>query len=185
MVIVRNSLLAILLFAFPGNPNINKEARVGYESITASDLKAHLTFLASSELEGRETTFRGQKIAALYIASVFQKLGLKPGGDNGTYFQRFDVEVLRPSDQSSISMATMQEKKTYRYKKDFISTLQQDTSVSGSVAFIGYADTNVDSTLLQKVAGKIVVAFLRPQTGQSDTAAPRRSRSVFRPAPNS
>ena len=57
-------------------------ARIGFESITPNDLSAHLHFIASPELEGRETTFRGQKIAARYIASVFQKLGLKPIGED-------------------------------------------------------------------------------------------------------
>src|SRR5688572_4183581 len=48
-------------------------------SITAEDLEALLSFIASDELEGRETGTRGQKVAARYLASQFQKIGLKPG----------------------------------------------------------------------------------------------------------
>ena len=51
------------------------------------EYRAHLNFLASDLLEGRATGSRGARIAAAYIAARFQALGLKPGGDGGTYFQ--------------------------------------------------------------------------------------------------
>nr|BCX01538.1 MAG: hypothetical protein KatS3mg041_1584 [Bacteroidota bacterium] len=61
------------------------------QTITPQDLRAHLEFLASDELEGRETATRGQYVAARYIASWFQRLGLKPIGDKGTYYQHFEL----------------------------------------------------------------------------------------------
>ena len=36
-------------------------------AITASDLKKHLTIIASDEMEGRETGTEGQRKAAAYI----------------------------------------------------------------------------------------------------------------------
>ena len=45
------------------------------------------TFLADDLLEGREAGTRGHEIAARYIASQFALLGVKPGGDDGTYFE--------------------------------------------------------------------------------------------------
>ncbi len=178
----RNVLLAVLMFfSLPSDPKISKEALVGYNSITANDLRAHLTFLASDELEGRETTFRGQKVAARYIASVFQRLGLKPAGDNGTYFQHFDVEVIKPSDQSAITVTTKQGTTSYQFKKDFIAITQRDTTISGSVVFVGYMDA--DSTMTAKAAGKIAVVFV-PQRSASDTTQ-RRQRFGFQPIQNS
>ncbi|MGA7161863.1 MAG: hypothetical protein WBZ48_12725, partial [Bacteroidota bacterium] len=59
--------------------------------ITPNRLKAQLTLIASDEFEGRETSFRGQKLAARYLASQFELMGLQPEGDSGTYFQRFPV----------------------------------------------------------------------------------------------
>lgn len=59
-------------------------------TITPADLRAHLNFLASDELEGRETAERGQKIAAQYLAAQFQKFGLQPGND-GSWFQSFEL----------------------------------------------------------------------------------------------
>lgn len=182
---LKHSFLGLaLLMTLPSDPKITKEARTGYESITANDLRAHLSFLASPELEGRETTYRGQKVAARYIASVFQKLNLKPAGTNGTYFQTFDIEITKMSDQTSITAVTKEGTTTYRFKKDFLTTSMRDTSVSGQVVFIGYADARTDSVALASAAGKIALAMMR-MPSQADTGAQRRFRVPFQPAPNS
>ncbi|MBY0504251.1 MAG: M20/M25/M40 family metallo-hydrolase [Bryobacteraceae bacterium] len=57
--------------------------------VTADALKAHVSFLASDALEGRNSPSKGLDIAAEYIASRFRALGLKPLGDDG-YFQTAD-----------------------------------------------------------------------------------------------
>lgn len=175
----RSLLLALaMLFLLPGsNPKISKDAVVGYNSITANDLRAHLTFLASDELEGRETTFRGQKVAAQYIASVFQRVGLKPVGDSGTFFQHFGVEVSKPNDQSTITVATKRGPATYRFGKDFFATATRDTVISGSVVFVGYL--NADTSLVSLASGKIAVAFPPPRNPNDSTQ--RRQR--FGPQP--
>nr|WP_232787862.1 hypothetical protein [Paraglaciecola sp. MB-3u-78] len=54
----------------------------------ASRIKSHLRFLSDDLLEGRDTGARGHEIASLYIAAEFEKYGLTPAGDNGTYMQR-------------------------------------------------------------------------------------------------
>jgi len=58
---------------------------------SAERIKAHVTFLADDLLEGREAGTRGHEIAAHYIATQFELLGVKPGGQNGTYFQNVDL----------------------------------------------------------------------------------------------
>ena len=50
------------------------------ETITADDLAAHLYFFASDFFEGRETTTRGQKMAAEYLASQYRRMGVSPRG---------------------------------------------------------------------------------------------------------
>lgn len=61
------------------------------EKISLTYLKNNLQVLASDEFEGRETTTRGEKLASLFIASELGKYSVKPLGDNGTYFQNFDL----------------------------------------------------------------------------------------------
>jgi hypothetical protein len=56
-------------------------------------LKSNLEFLASDELEGREATTRGEKLAGLFISEELEKYGVLPFGDSGTYFQNFNMIV--------------------------------------------------------------------------------------------
>lgn len=65
----------------------------GTDRLTAAQLKAYLTFIASDELEGRDTPSRGLNIAAKFIAAMLERWGVKPAGEEGTYFQKFDVQT--------------------------------------------------------------------------------------------
>lgn len=51
------------------------------------NLRRHVDFLASKELEGRGLGSVGLDKAANYIAEQFKKAGLLPGGEDGSYFQ--------------------------------------------------------------------------------------------------
>jgi hypothetical protein len=53
------------------------------------DLKKHVTYLASDELEGRGTGTKGELKAAKYIAKNFKQFKLTPKGDKKSYFQKF------------------------------------------------------------------------------------------------
>lgn len=64
--------------------------------ITAERLKDYLDFIASDELEGRDTPSRGLDIAAKFIALSLSGWGLKPvgdqaAGDQRSYFQRIPL----------------------------------------------------------------------------------------------
>ena len=59
-------------------------------SINADSIYSHISVLADDSLEGREVGEIGEWKAAQYITSVFEKAGLQPAGDNGSYFQQFD-----------------------------------------------------------------------------------------------
>jgi hypothetical protein len=64
-------------------------------------LEAHLAVLAADSLEGRGAGYRGDSVAAAYIASQFAQAGLEPAGDRsgrGTgYLQRFPLHPRRPT----------------------------------------------------------------------------------------
>lgn len=64
------------------------------EPITADLLRAHVSFLASDALEGRDTPSRGLDAAAEYIASQFRRLGLKPAA-GASYFQTAAMDAVR------------------------------------------------------------------------------------------
>lgn len=54
-------------------------------TITTEDLKDNLSIIASDAMEGRETGKRGQKMAAAFIASYFEELGLTAPVDGNFY----------------------------------------------------------------------------------------------------
>lgn len=63
--------------------------RAGFDSLGEAELRAWVGFLASAALEGRESGTRGYDLAAQYVASILESLGVRPAGDAGTFFQRF------------------------------------------------------------------------------------------------
>jgi hypothetical protein len=67
-------------------------------------IAAHMRFLSSDLLEGRGTGTRGYLLAAQYIASEYEKLGLEPGA-NGSYFQSVPFVKTTASDDSYIAIA--------------------------------------------------------------------------------
>jgi hypothetical protein len=58
------------------------------------EVKRHITYLASDELEGRAPGTKGEKLAQDYIIAEFKKLNLKPAGTKG-FLQTFDY-IERP-----------------------------------------------------------------------------------------
>ena len=61
------------------------------ESIRQDDLRADLFFLAGDSLRGRLTDTEENRAAADFIRSRFERLGLKPAGPNGSYFQPYNL----------------------------------------------------------------------------------------------
>jgi hypothetical protein len=56
-------------------------------AITANDLRTRLYAFADDSMQGRKIGERGNFKGTDYIAREFKRMGLKPAGDNGTYFQ--------------------------------------------------------------------------------------------------
>ena len=58
--------------------------------ISVDDFRQHVEALASEIMEGRLTGSHGEKLATDYVAKAFERIGLEPAGDDGSYFQPFD-----------------------------------------------------------------------------------------------
>jgi hypothetical protein len=72
--------IVLVLVALGQVSYAQKGAYGNADAITEDVLKQHLYFLASDELEGRNSPSRGYDTAALYIATHVKEWGLKPGG---------------------------------------------------------------------------------------------------------
>jgi len=73
-------------------------------TVQAEDLQKWLSYLASDELEGRATFSEGLGLAAAYLAEQLRSWGVKPGGDNGSYFQRVRVLGVKSANRSTLAV---------------------------------------------------------------------------------
>lgn len=74
-------------------------------AISPAAMRAHVEFLADDLLEGRDAGTRGYDIAARYVASRFDALGLKPGTPDGWYQTvRFQTARIDPAKPAAITI---------------------------------------------------------------------------------
>jgi hypothetical protein len=76
--------------------SLSPAVRRGLESITAADVKRRIEVIADDSMRGRDTPSPGLEATARYIASEFRTVGLAPGGDSGTFIQRYPLPGSRP-----------------------------------------------------------------------------------------
>ncbi|MEO8295888.1 MAG: M28 family peptidase, partial [Gemmatimonadota bacterium] len=60
-------------------------------TIRPADVERRIRIIADDSMMGRDTPSPGLEMTAQYVASEFRKFGLKPGGDSGTFFQRYPI----------------------------------------------------------------------------------------------
>jgi Zn-dependent M28 family amino/carboxypeptidase len=108
-------------------------------AISGQVMRAHLEFLSDDALEGRAPGTRGGLIAAKYIQAQFERLGLKPAGDDSSYFHKVSIVSLTPQPQASISGSGAT---PLEFKKDFVLWSMHDDSVisvtNADMVFAGY-----------------------------------------------
>lgn len=64
-------------------------------TITPGDIRTRIGIIADDSMMGRDTPSPGLEKTAQYVADQFKKFGLKPGGENGTWFQRYTISRRR------------------------------------------------------------------------------------------
>jgi len=60
-------------------------------TITAADVAHRINIIADDSMMGRDTPSPGLDMTAQYVADQFKSFGLKPGGEHGTWFQRYEI----------------------------------------------------------------------------------------------
>ena len=95
--------LALLLAVLPAPAAAQRlvPAARGAASISSADVQRRIGIIADDSMLGRATPSPQLDAVAAYVAGEFQRFGLKPGGDSGTYFQHYPLEVLRFDPESS------------------------------------------------------------------------------------
>ena len=137
------------------------------ESITEPELQAHLEFLASDELEGRETGGRTIDIAARYLEANCRKLGLKPFNDQSGYLQPVPFTRLS-NDKEKTILEVFDNEGNQRHITDSIigpNPNSTNAAIEGEIVFVGYGftdeETGYDAFDRVDVEGKIVLFMSR------------------------
>ncbi|MBI3733408.1 MAG: M20/M25/M40 family metallo-hydrolase [Chloroflexi bacterium] len=125
-------------------------------------------FLTSAELAGRKAGAAGGDKAADYIAQAFKAAGLKPVGDNNTYFQSLTLPFIDLGEPPTLKIlnADGSVKRAFQFRADFResgSWLSSDGHAEGPLVFLGRAG-NRDMDLAGDLKGKIALILPPPNT---------------------
>jgi peptidase M28-like protein len=92
----RAALLAVLVLAArPIQAQTAAPAEHAAATITPADVARRIGIIADDSMLGRDTPSRGLEMTAAYVAAQFRSFGLKPGGDRGSYLQRYTITRRR------------------------------------------------------------------------------------------
>ena len=78
--------------------------RRAVESITEADVRQRIGVIADDSMRGRATPSPELDATAAYIADAFRSFGLRPGGDSGTFFQRYRVRRMQLDSSAYVMM---------------------------------------------------------------------------------
>ena len=135
----------------------------GSASITPGELKEWLSYIASDELQGRQVFTEGLGLAAGYIADHLKEWGVKPAGDDGTYFQVVKLVGVSVKRNSSVTVTVNGQTKTFKDGEGvtFPANAGAKQTVTGAAEFVGYGlsipDAGIDDYKGRDVSGKVVL----------------------------
>jgi len=138
----------------------------GADAQSAADIHAHMAFLASDLLRGREAGTIDFDIAAAYVASQMEQLGLKPlGGDGKSYVQPVPLLSYRAADPGALVLKDAQGKsEPLKFGEDYLvrgSPFGATVKLSAPLVFAGFGvvapEHRRDDYAGLDVRGKIVV----------------------------
>ena len=149
------------------------------KAIQLEDVRAKMFFLGGDEMAGRLIGTSEHRLAAAYIQSEFMSLGLKPGGDDHTYLQGFDVVSAWPDKkEGDVLEATVAgHRRVFQAGHDFNAWWVQavkSEAFQGPVVFVGYGikapEYGYDDFAGVNLRGKIALVLPRePQANDENS----------------
>lgn len=138
-----------------------------FHSINSEEIADWMTELCSPKYNGRLAGTPEYMASAEWVAGMMKAWGIKPAGDNGTYFQLFDHPFTVVNDIGSLQLHLPQKDgsvilKSYHAPEEFYPGMNSGNGeVTGEVVFVGYGVTapelNYDDYRSIDVKGKIVL----------------------------
>lgn len=166
--------LIVLCYLLNAQSIAKKQSPPALAAITEADLKKDLYDLADAHFRGRSAGTVDELKAAMWIAEKYRSIGLKPGGDDGTYFQYFNIWRNRISDQSTIQINNQ----LLKLWSDVSVAQMANCNINAPILFI---DKSTAANLqANDVKGKVVALEADPSMYNPAVSLPswRYSRSV-------
>jgi Peptidase family M28 len=132
------------------------------ESITPTELRMHLEFLASDELGGRYTLSPSFAIAARYLAAHLQAYGFR-GAANGSFLQTFEVVSAKAdSAKTALELTIAGKPVALKFGEDFLASNSSGSGQGeGAIVYVGAGisapELKHDDYAGKDVKGKIVL----------------------------
>jgi Peptidase family M28 len=152
---------AVLAFQAPGLAQMRKPT--GVSAITPGDMKEWLSYIASDQLQGRQVYTEGLGLAASYIADHLKDWGVKPGGDDGSYFQVVKVLGVNVKRNSSVTVTVNGQTKTFKDGEGvtFPANAGGKQTITTNAEFVGYGlslpEAGIDDFKGKDVTGKVAI----------------------------
>jgi hypothetical protein len=148
-----------------GGPTVTSDPAL---TITPADMRARIAYLASDALRGRDTPSPGLDTAAAWIAREFRRLGLEPGGEQGTFFQRYPFTIRTVSAEGS-SWGNL------RYGADFFVWPGTPLDIEGELLAVAGALADAAPAT---IAGKVPVVTIRGSLDRTWRTAVNSARNA-------
>jgi hypothetical protein len=160
-------------YAPPAAPAIQRAA----ETIVEGDVMRRISIIAADSMMGRETPSPGLEKTAQYVADQFQKFGLKPGGGDGTYIQRYAIVRSRFHPSASVLEAKAGgAATTVRFDRDARTAggAIPGKPVSGEVVLLGGAldSASVSAAAVRDKLVLLALDYSRPLPPDGQVLAP-------------
>jgi Zn-dependent M28 family amino/carboxypeptidase len=137
------------------------------QDIAADRIRAHTRFLAHDLLEGRGVGTRGGQLTEEYLATALAGFGVKPAGENGTYFQTVPMTgVSTDAAGTRLSAAKGGQSLTLGWQTEFVGGTHRQVprvEIDAEAVFVGHGIVSEPERWNDykgaDVKGKIVVLF--------------------------
>ena len=139
-------------------------ADLAIRQIRPEAIRAHMRFLSDNMLTGRAPGTPGYDIAARYVASELEAMGLHPAGDERTWYQQVPLrKAVVNEPHSSVEFIRNGQVQQLTNATDYVlsgDVLRTEISVEASVVFVGFGvtapDQQYDDYAGAEVKGKVV-----------------------------
>ncbi len=155
-------------------------------AIRPEAISAHIRFLADDLLQGRMPGERGFDIAAAYVASQLQGMGLEPAGDDGSWFQQMTLRGGRTRSARLEVGTPGGEATALAFEREFLARAPLGDGISdvtAPVVYVGYGvvapEYRWDDLAGVDLKGKVAMVLVGAPLGTTPDFFPPLPSAVY------